>query len=350
MLHFGPLSSTDGHPIREAAKGLNVGRIRVASAFASESGVESLRKLIGAAVFDAVAKEALIGLESGITQPEALDRLINMPKSEVRAPLGASILVSAGMRAALFFHPKVYAFEDLGAGTLVVISGSGNLTYGGLLGNVENFFVWSGSNRDSVAQAFETWWTSAWGVADRVSPSFISAYRAARPAPPVSVGPRPMAPGSGPSATALWQASSLWIELTRRPEGGSFNQVELLLNAHEFFYPNVPTPSKITSRVLEFVDPAGTVFANPNRSVRFNGPPLRRSGNSMWRVYMPTAAEGFAGYQDGDVLVRFIRTAVPNRYLVEIADSRGPGAQAWVAGSIGIATKPGAHPRRMGWA
>jgi hypothetical protein len=41
----------------------------------------------------------------------------------------------------------------------------------------------------------------------------------------------------------------------------------------------------------------------------------------MWRVYMPTAREGLKGYQDGDVLVRFERTATPDAYLVEIAVS-----------------------------
>jgi hypothetical protein len=348
MLHFGPPSSAGAHPLATAARSLSIDRIRIATAFASESGVEVLRdKLIGRTIFDAASKEALIGVENGFTQPEALDLLVKAPSSSVRAPFGTAVLTTPGMRAPAFFHPKVYALEDTVAGAMVILSGSANLTFGGLLDNVENLFAWSGPTTDPVAQAFDLWWTGAWASATVVNPAFISAYATARPTLPTPPPP-PGLPPSGPLPATLWAANSLWVELVRKPEGGSYNQAELLLTAHHFFYPNVASPPVATDRRLTFADTSGAVYNNPARCVTFNGPP-RRKGNSMWRVYLPTAHEGMTGYQDGDVLVRFQRTGVADNYLVEIADSRSPQAQHWIASSAGVATKAGTRPRRMGW-
>lgn len=349
MLYFGPVSRGSAHPLAAAVTSLSVDRIRIASAFASEAGVEVLRKsLIGKDVFDAALKESLIGIENGFTQPEALDRLTNAENSTVRAPFGAVALKVPGMRAPAFFHPKVYALDDTSAGSMVIVSGSANLTYGGLCKNVENLFSWSGPVASPVAAAFDLWWASEWANATVVDGEFVADYMAARPTVPTPKAP-PGMPAAGPSAVTLWGADSLWVELVRRPEGASYNQIELLLTAHHFFYPGVTEPPKEVPRRLTFIDATGAIFDGSDRSVRFNGPPLRSTGNGMWRVYMPTAREGMAGYQDGDVLVRFQRTATADEYLVELADTRSPHAHEWIASSAGIATKMGYRPRRMGW-
>jgi HKD family nuclease len=343
MLHFGPFAGA--HPLSLAAASLPFDRIRIATAFASEAGVEVLRDKVGKAAFDAASKEALIGVENGFTQPEALDRLAKAPSSSVRAPSGAAALAAPGLRTTSFFHPKVYAFEDTAGGSVAILSGSANLTAGGLLNNIETLFAWSGPATDPVAQAFDLWWTAEWANATVVNAAFVASYTAARPKLPTPPG----IPLAGPAAATLKAAGSLWLELTHKPEGGSYNQIELLLTAHHFFYPNVATPPKASPRALTFVDTTGATYTSPDRSVRFNGPPLRKKGNSMWRVYMPTAREGLKGYQDGDVLVRYQRTGTPDEYLVEIADAQSAQAQQWIAGSAGVATKPGARPRRMGW-
>lgn len=165
--------------------------------------------------------------------------------SSVRAPFGSAVLTSPGMQAPFFFHPKVYALEDTTAQRVVILSGSANLTHGGLLDNVENLFEWSGPTTDPVAHAFDIWWTGVWaGRAPRsLNPAFISAYTAARPKLPTPPPP-PGMPPAGPAPATLWAANSLWVELVRKPEGGSYNQVELLLTAHHFFYPNVAGPSE----------------------------------------------------------------------------------------------------------
>jgi HKD family nuclease len=349
MLEFGPFTTNAGHPLASAASAVSPDRIRIAAAFATESGVDTLRtKLVHGQTFDSAELQALVGIQSGITQPEALERLMKANHHEVRVPYGAEVLASPGLRGPVFFHPKVYAFENTATGAMAIMSGSANLTFAALSSNVENLAVWTGSASDQVAVAFDAWWKASWTAAAIVGGSFLASYRSARPKLPTP----PSIPKSGPTgppAGVLRKASTMWIELVRKPEGGAFNQAELLLTAHHFFYPNQQTPSKAQPRGLVFADATGQIYENPHRSIRFNGPPLRATGNSMWRVYMPTEREGLVGYQDGDVLVRFERTSTPDMYTVAIAESNGPEAAAWIAASAGVATKPGSRPRRMGW-
>jgi HKD family nuclease len=349
MIHLGPFTTTSVHPIADAARNIAPDRIRVASAFATEAGFELLRaKLVGRTAFDAANIQALVGIQGGITQPEALKRLMKAARTEVRVPFGAAALATRSLRAPIFFHPKIYAFENTTSKAMAIISGSANLTYNGLRGGVENLFTWTGSASDAVALEFDAWWNSTWNAADPVDPAFLAAYAAARPTLPTPRSVRQSWP-RGPATRTLWQAQTLWVELVRKPEGGAFNQVELLLSAHDFFYPKNQNPSKAIPKRLTFTDASGAVYANRDRSIRFNGPPLRAKGNSMWRIYMPTEKEGLTGYQDGDVLVRFDRTTTPDHYLISIADINSLEAASWLDSSSGIATKQGVRPRRMGW-
>ncbi len=137
--------------------------------------------------------------------------------------------------------------------------------------------------------------------------------------------------------------------MTRLPEGDSYNQIELLFNGHHFFYPDTQTPSKAAGRRLSFEDSRGNVFEAAGRQVTFNGPPRLKKGNGMWRIYMPTLAEGFTGYQDGDVMVRFTRTATADRYRIEVAAVDSPRALTWREQSTEV-EHPGPPPHRMGWA
>jgi hypothetical protein len=152
-----------------------------------------------------------------------------------------------------------------------------------------------------------------------------------------------------PADSTLRTATSFWIELTRRPEGESYNQIELLFNGHVFFYPDTQSPSKTAGRRLTFEDSRGNLYDAVGRQVTFNGPPRLKRGNGMWRVYMPTLAEGFTGYQDGDVLVRFTRTATTDRYRVEVAGVGSPRALSWSNKST-VVEHPGPPPHRIGWA
>jgi hypothetical protein len=132
--------------------------LKVAAAFATESGAEELRRnIIRAAAFDAIDKEWLIGVQDGVTQPEALRRLRAVRRSDVRIPFGAEALRSPSLRASTFFHPKMYYFENSATGRVCLISASANLTYRGLRNSVEQFLGWDGTTADAEATSFNDW-------------------------------------------------------------------------------------------------------------------------------------------------------------------------------------------------
>jgi hypothetical protein len=103
--------------------------LSAAVAFVSRAGAESLCALLDR---HSSVEEVLVVTRGGpITDPDALLML----KEEV----GASVSLLAGPDAVLF-HPKLWILEG-GDGVLDVLSGSGNLTKGGLSNNREQFEV-----------------------------------------------------------------------------------------------------------------------------------------------------------------------------------------------------------------
>lgn len=115
--------------------------ISAAVAFVTDSGVRRLGELLspnrGAAV-EVVARGA------GVTSPEALLAL--------RDDLGVEVSGVMGRHAAAF-HPKLWLVRA--PGQLSVLSGSGNLTEGGLVDNEEQFEVIHLSTDTDAAQAHE---------------------------------------------------------------------------------------------------------------------------------------------------------------------------------------------------
>ncbi len=347
MLTFIPLSPGAQHPLRTAWDTVAPDVLRVAAGFSTESGAGELRSgIIGAAHFDAADKQFLIGIQEGVTQPDALRRLQGFAASTVRVPFGRQALASPTLRAPTFFHPKLYYLENTATGEAQLLSASANLTYRGLRASVEQFLAWSGTRTDSEATRFKHWWDRLWAQSDVATTAFIQAYEAQRPLLPTPAH----AITTGPPNADLQAATEFWIELTRRPEGGSLNQVELLFNGHFFFYPRTAAPRQSVHRPLTFEDRAGIIYNDPGRRIMFNGPPLKPGGNHMWRIYMPTAAMGFIGYQDGDAVVHFTRTRRRDHYLIEVAPARSPQALSWLGTARGISLWHGTPPRRMGWA
>lgn len=345
MLAFLPVNSTE-NPFGELWRSVDADVTFVGVAFATEAGVMELRnKIVGHERFDAAQKKWLVGIQGGITQPKALQRLDNAKNSEARVPYGQAAFADAGLNAPVFFHPKLFYLENSSSEEAIVASTSANLTLSALTSNVEQILVWRGMRSDDVAVAFRDWWDQLWDAADLARGGFLAEYEARRPRIP----PPPNTSGVEPANAILRTATSFWIELTRKPEGESYNQVELLFNGHHFFYPETQNPSKAVGRQLTFEDNRGNVYEAAGRQVTFNGPPRQKRGNGMWRIYMPTLAEGFTGYQDGDVLVRFTRTATIDRYRIDVASVGSPRALAWSEEST-VVEHPGPPPHHMGWA
>lgn len=304
-------------------------------AFASEMGVYELgEKVLPEIPSDGAEKQWLIGIQDGVTQPNALEKLKSQENSSVRVPFAAAVLADPALRAPDFFHPKLYYFENSSTRQAAIVSTSANLTLGGLTSNVEQVLVWRGDRTDPTAVALSEWWDTHWAEAEPISDAFLSSYEVKRPKPPLRKPPLT----AEPADSVLREATRFWIELTRKPEGGSSNQVELLLNGHLFFFPNT---SNATKHQVTLEDARGKL--HEGRQVTYH------SSNGMWRVYMPTPAMGVRDYQDGDVLVRFERTGESALYRFEVAPTSSARALAWIDEST-VAEQSAAPPRRMGWA
>lgn len=99
--------------------------VSVAVAFVTESGVAKLADLIKP--FGEIDLE-VVARAGGVTTPAALQAL--------RDQLGAQVSVAIGLESTRF-HPKLWLAR--GESELAVLSGSGNLTQGGLEANDEQF-------------------------------------------------------------------------------------------------------------------------------------------------------------------------------------------------------------------
>ena len=113
--------------------------ISAAVAFVSRAGVSALSDLLKR--HPSIEEIQIVARGAPITDPDALLML--------RDELGASVAVVTGA-AALSFHPKLWLIE--GDGILHVVSGSGNLTAGGLSGNREQFEVLEISDKNGIEE------------------------------------------------------------------------------------------------------------------------------------------------------------------------------------------------------
>ena len=74
--------------------------------------MEFRNKVIGPERFNSAQKKWLVGIQGGITQPKALQRLAGAENSEARVPYGRAALADAGLNAPISFHPKLFYFES----------------------------------------------------------------------------------------------------------------------------------------------------------------------------------------------------------------------------------------------
>lgn len=125
--------------IKQAASTFKYDKLTVIVAYASKLGcnvlVESLKDVTQN--WDNIDKKWIISLDFGHTQPDALEYLSQLPKSEVFVP-NAQLVLKSKLRPPIRFHPKLYYFQrSSNPNKVAIVSGSCNLTYGGLYLNIE---------------------------------------------------------------------------------------------------------------------------------------------------------------------------------------------------------------------
>jgi HKD family nuclease len=115
--------------------------VSAAVAFVSQAGVHRLAEVVGR---DRDIGIELIARGAGVTSPEALLAL--------RDELGVDVSVVMGRHASAF-HPKLWLIRS--GDQLSVLSGSGNLTAGGLIDNDEQFEIIQVESGSVDAEAYE---------------------------------------------------------------------------------------------------------------------------------------------------------------------------------------------------
>lgn len=140
-------------------------RIDVAVAYATLQGVRALESALGVLP---PGSRWVVGLDDAITQPEALEHLMQ---------LGGATLRLAALSPRRRFHPKVYRLWSSTQPQLCVLGlGSGNMTLNGLRHNGEAAVLLTSEN-EAEAKLLEDIWLEMWGLGVVATEAAITAYR-----------------------------------------------------------------------------------------------------------------------------------------------------------------------------
>jgi hypothetical protein len=158
----------------------------VAMAYATRSGVESIKDHVIGAVsdkWDALSKRWIVGIDWCRSDPDALDELAAQSGSSLRIPAGSRVVEEPACTPAVPFHPKVFVLSSTDA--IGVVSGSGNLSRNGLTRGHEfgTLYIVERTGTPQAAEDWRSalvvrqWWDDLWRVSTPLS-EIIEAYRA----------------------------------------------------------------------------------------------------------------------------------------------------------------------------
>lgn len=335
-------TSTAAAAIARLAEHIKYSRIRIAAAYATELGVLRFNDLLSdTSQWNTSGKRFLISFDNGITQPEALLRLAEIPESEIRIPGASEALKNPNLRPKAAFHAKCYCFDAENSGKVSaegLLIGSNNLTRAGLEMNFELAVMLNASTlQPSTVRDFDSWWNSAWTRAESLSDSLLDAYRKKR----VRVAADQVAnpPDGELSPTELAGADTLWIK-GGFLSGGAGNQLELPQGVAQFF---------------GFMPGARTVGESIDLQLtqgKQSWPGwLKFWGNGVWRLRLPTVHQGAPSFRG--TVIRLDRGTTPNSYILRITPEDSSPAEQWVRKSQRLgrvqSTMKGGRGREYGW-
>jgi HKD family nuclease len=154
-----------GSALKSACIGLGLDRLDVAVAYATLQGIKALEMAVGGIP---PKSRWLIGLDDAISQPEALDFLLN---------IDGAVLRLAAMAPAKRFHPKLYCFWPSHAEDRYVSAiGSGNMTLNGLRSNAETAVILTAESKLEV-EHLRKQWDAVWRLGKDATAEGIDAYR-----------------------------------------------------------------------------------------------------------------------------------------------------------------------------
>lgn len=106
-------------------------------AYATLSGVHTLRHQMGGEFWDGTTSKWLLGVDYGRTHPDALRLILEQPNSQVRVHDGEWVVAKKGFIPRRDFHPKTAIMWDQASQRHGVVLGSGNLSANGLARSIE---------------------------------------------------------------------------------------------------------------------------------------------------------------------------------------------------------------------
>jgi HKD family nuclease len=258
-------------------------KVRAGFAYATESGISSLcEDDSGEDWRNEVQSEWIIGIDQGITEPDALRNLADYSDAQVR------VLVPGGElnRRALYrrprFHAKVVFLQSQVEDSAFLVTSSANMTASALEDIPTNYEVGTVQSMDSGLtnsdiDEFNEWWEHAWNQSMELSDEFLTKYKNIRN-DWFDDNPEIQEFESSESVNHVSEADCFYIE-TRAMTGGSRNQIEL----SEELSPFIEEEGGEITIIYE-----GTTHTGRPVNPRITDPPF---GMNITTVYLPTGPD-----------------------------------------------------------
>ena len=305
-------------------------RVRVCSAYLSRMGsrllLDAVKRNAPGGDLGSVDKTVVTSLDFGMTEPDAL-RMWQNVQADVRVA-GAAALAHGTLMPEAAFHPKFYVF-DKPDGRVASLVTSANLTRRGLTANSE--VGWAVTEADVIST--EAAWSAAIQLAEPLTEDILRRYEEVRervgrvsaaappaneridrdllrepqgedavegdvldpvgemapvPRRPLPAAPLPPFPDVPDPDVPDPRYGQMWVQ-SFEMSGGSHTQLELPRGARWFFGEADPT---LVAGNAEWSD----------RLLRWHG------NNQMWRINLPSAANGGFDYAQCMILFRRLST------------------------------------------
>lgn len=295
-------------------------RLLAGFAYATRAGVNHLLNAVeDLPAWPRTRKQWLLGVHHGITEPSAIAALADTPRSEVRLAV-CGLSLSEAVAGQRIFHAKVIAVDAARSGEiLAVIAGSANLTSAAIGGSARNYemgIAWKTSVGPGASQHFAAWWKEAWSSGVRATATAVERYIKQRDKFLLN-NPGVLLETSQHLTAELENAAMLWIDAGMM-SGGARNQVEFNTELTAFF-----GPVSSSRRYL--------VMTHDRRvwSDRPLSPKETTFGVSIWRLSLPTEAQGGFEYPGRVICIEKLEGDDGTRYRLDVADAESAKARGW---------------------
>lgn len=137
--------------------------IYISVSYIKESGLDLIKNYL-----ENKRVKVIVGVDFNLTEPSALSNLLKM---------GCEVKIYKGriIDGEHVFHPKMYIAKKEDIYSIIV--GSSNLTYGGLVSNIEHSLLVKGSREDHIIRKALDAFNNSWRNSDELTQDFVKKYQ-----------------------------------------------------------------------------------------------------------------------------------------------------------------------------